>query len=186
MDLRLSILIASLPERLPVLTPLVAELTRQVGDLPVEIQVLLDNRKRTLGAKRNVLIAAAQGEYVTFVDDDDWVEPHYVRDLLDAIARNPGAECIVFDVAFHLNGRFVKHFRYGQEYGWTETEDWIYREPNQWMCWARRVMRRYPYPDQPLDEDSAWIRKGPWKHERIRQARIPAVLYHYRAVPGHT
>ena len=185
MSIELSVLIPSIPERLESLAGLVVDLTAQAGGLPVEVLVFLDNKRRTTGAKLNNMIEAAQGGYVTVADDDDRVAPTYVRDLLDAIHRNPGVDCIVFDVALYIGGKFVKIFRYGVEYGWTETDDCIYREPGPLMCWKRQVAVRYKFPDQCIDEDSAWIAAGPWKHEPIWQARIDTVLYDYLAVPGH-
>lgn len=86
---------------------------------------LVDNRKRTTGAKRNDLIDLAKGEYVTFIDDDDWAGANYVQSILGAIDQYPGTDCIVFDVAFYLHGDFVKLFKYGQEYGWQETDNCI-------------------------------------------------------------
>jgi glycosyltransferase involved in cell wall biosynthesis len=184
-DVRLSILIPSIPERLEFLAGLTRELTTQVGGAPVEILVFLDNKRRALGSKRNTLIEMAQGDYVVFVDDDDWVAPTYVRDLLAAIDRHPAADCVVFDVACHINGRFIKIFRHGVEYGWEETADCIFREPGPLMCWRREILTRFRFPDQGYDPDSPWIAAGPWKHEPIRQERIERVLYEYRAVPGH-
>lgn len=185
MTVTLSILIPALPERLTLLGSLMEDLTRQAEGLPVEVLVFLDNRQRTLGTKWNALVEAAQGNYVTKVDDDDQVSATYVRDILQAIEQHPGVNCILFDVAFYLCGKFQKIFRYGQEYGWTETDDYIYREPAPFMCWQRQIMSRYKFLDVTGSEDSEWINNGPWKHETISQIRIPHVLYSYMAVPGH-
>ena len=51
----------------------------------VELLVLIDNKKRTLGAKRNEMIGLAKGEYVVFIDDDDLVSEDYVESILEAI-----------------------------------------------------------------------------------------------------
>lgn len=40
------------------------------------------------GRARNVGLAAASREYVTFLDDDDWFEPEYLARLLDVAAPN--------------------------------------------------------------------------------------------------
>ncbi|SCM92825.1 Uncharacterized protein BWINRASL_01028 [Bacillus mycoides] len=47
-------------------------LYEQAQNKPVEILVLLENKKRTTGEKRNILVEQAKGEYVAFVDDDEW------------------------------------------------------------------------------------------------------------------
>lgn len=186
MAVTLSILIPAVPERIAMLGELTELVGRQARGLPVEILVLVDNRQRTTGLKRNGLVALARGAYVTFVDDDDWVADTYVSDILQAIDDNPGVGSVVFDVALYLYGQFSKIFRYGQEYLWEETEEWICREPGPLMCWSRDIMLRYPFPDQSVDEDSVWVRRGAWKFETVPQVRIPRVLYYYRAVPGHS
>lgn len=171
--------------RIDRLTGLLAALASQARGQPVEVLVLLDNRQRSTGAKQNALIRQARGRYVTIVDDDDAVAETYVDDLLRALRDHPGVGCVVFDVAFYRFGRLEKIFRYGQEYGWLETDTYIFREPCPLMCWRRDILLRYPFPDQSVNEDAAWIAAGPWKHEPVTQARIPRVLYEYRAEPGH-
>ena len=81
----LSILTASIPERADKLEMLTEKITAQIGDLPVEHLVFLDNRKRTIGAKRDALLRIARGTFIAYVDDDDTVSPDYVASLVDAI-----------------------------------------------------------------------------------------------------
>lgn len=51
------------------------------------IQVI--HRERgNIGAGRNAGLDAAQGEYITFIDDDDWVEPDFLEFLLHLIQEN--------------------------------------------------------------------------------------------------
>ena len=185
MDIAISVLVPCVPERLSLLPRLLGELTRQAEGRPVEVLALMDNRRRSTGRKMNDLVALAQGRYVTIVADDDWVEPDYVASLLAAIEATPDADCVMFDVAFYANGEYVKDFRYGQEYGWHETADCIYRQPAPFLCWSRKLMLRHPFPDKVSGEDSDWMATGPWLERPLRQARIARVLYRYLAVPGH-
>lgn len=38
---------------------------------------------------RNIGISAATGKYITFVDSDDWVTPHFIHNLFSVIADKP-------------------------------------------------------------------------------------------------
>jgi len=85
----LSILTPAVPARLEALARLCREIEGQIGARAVEHLVLLDNKRRTVGGKRDALLRAARGKYVSFCDDDDWVGPDYVPSILEAAASNP-------------------------------------------------------------------------------------------------
>ncbi len=85
-----SILIAGVPNRFfnPKVTPkLLADLylSIQIGDKPIELLYFLDNKKRSVGAKRNALLNMAQGTYLSFIDDDDEVSENYVSAIIEQL-----------------------------------------------------------------------------------------------------
>jgi len=85
-----SILIAAIPERYHSAQPLLYSLLEKqsVARMPdVELLYFMDNRRRTVGAKRNDLLRAAAGEYISFVDDDDDVSDKYVSQIHDTIVK---------------------------------------------------------------------------------------------------
>lgn len=173
----LSILIPSVPERTAHLSRMVDELNKQIAGKPVELLVVTDNRKRTTGAKRNLLIEQAQGQFIVFVDDDDVLLPNYVDSLLRHIEDNPKADCIVFDVAVYLEGKFSKLCKYGIEYEHSEDSQYYYRKPNHLMCHARRLASRHKFLDISYGEDDEWGKRI--AKDIQRQIRIPEALYRY-------
>jgi glycosyltransferase involved in cell wall biosynthesis len=52
------------------------------------------HRNRGLAVSRNVGIAAAIGEYVTFLDSDDWYTPDHLASRRTLLAQNPGVELL--------------------------------------------------------------------------------------------
>lgn len=71
----------------------------------------LDNRIRvihrdrgTIGSGRNTGLNAAQGDYITFIDDDDWCEPDYLE-FLYRLAIDYKAEISICGVYKEENGR---------------------------------------------------------------------------------
>jgi glycosyltransferase involved in cell wall biosynthesis len=101
--MKLSILTPTVPERAEKLAILTEKLAKQIGDLPVEHLVFSDNRRRSIGQKRQALLSAALGEYVAFVDDDDDVSDDYVGSILAATKTQP--DCITFEQIAIYNGQ---------------------------------------------------------------------------------
>ena len=178
----LTIAVLSIPSRLRDQLPLLfGKLNEQAEGKPVEIIALLDNRKSTIGRKRNAATSIARGDYVVFVDDDDDVAEDYVDSLLDAIDRGDQADCIVFDAWVTWNGNAGKLCRYGIEYEDEDRADAYYRQPNHICCFRTEVARRVPYEDVSWHEDFHWAKAiRPHLH---KQVRVERVLYHYRCDP---
>ena len=75
-NIKLSILILSIPSRIKQLETLLEKLENQFDDDRVEILVMLDNKSFHIYEKRNELLDMARGEYLCFLDDDDNVAEH--------------------------------------------------------------------------------------------------------------
>ena len=49
---------------------------------------VIHRSKGTISAGRNTALDAAQGDYIAFIDDDDWAEPDFLEFLLDLALEN--------------------------------------------------------------------------------------------------
>lgn len=62
----------------------------------LSVQVLRNGKNRGPGASRNYGIREARGEYVAFLDSDDWYEPDYLEQMYQTI-RQTKAEIVFCD-----------------------------------------------------------------------------------------
>lgn len=65
-------------------TDLSALMVRQFARNDSRITLLVHQKNKGLGAGRNTGVAAARGEYVTFVDGDDFIEPNLLECMVSA------------------------------------------------------------------------------------------------------
>ena len=49
---------------------------------------VIHRERGNIGSGRNTGLAAARGEHITFIDDDDWAEPDFLEFLFDLITEN--------------------------------------------------------------------------------------------------
>ena len=108
MDITLSILICSVEteQRQVYLKKLISELHKQISknyaEEIVEIIVDSDNMEKSVGQKRNDLIQKAQGEYVCFIDDDDFIAENYLSTILYHL--NSGMDILLIAIEHIENG----------------------------------------------------------------------------------
>lgn len=175
----LSILLATVESRKDLFALLHAELLRQSEGKPVELVVACDNKEISIGKKRQNLLEAAKGEYVCFIDDDDWVSPYYVTDILAALSAKP--DCIGFEIQCTHNGqnpqRAIASMRYKQ---WCDNRDGyrfcrsIYHKTPV----RRELALQAGFPDLRYGEDKVYSERimGLVKTEVF----IKSTLYFYR------
>ena len=108
MEITLSILICSVEteERQGKLKKLIYELHRQISknyaEEIVEIIVDTDNMNKSVGKKRNDLIEKSQGEFICFIDDDDFVSENYLSIILHHL--NSGIDILLIGIDHIKNG----------------------------------------------------------------------------------
>lgn len=176
----LSVLVCSVAERFG-RTPVIDELFRQADGLPVEVLALTDNRRMTIGAKRNHLVNMATGDYVVFVDDDDQVASDYLAQLL--AAAHSSADVLTFRMEYRHNSTqqwTVHHSLHYPLYG-RPRNGIVENAPRHTSAVRRTLAQRIHFADTSYGEDADWA-------ARLQQAArtehaIPAVLYIYDDVP---
>ena len=172
-----SILICAIPCRYHSVQGLLFNLleTQSVARMPdIELLYLMDNKRRSVGAKRNALLAMAQGEYISFVDDDDDVAPDYVQKIHAAIAkaRKTDIDVICFPQRATLSPAGVIHectyslAHYKQRKpdkrrllaaGPAENTLLWTGPPSHTMAWRREIVQDILFPEKNFGEDVTWV-----------------------------
>lgn len=149
MNPKLTICICSVMNRINTFLPLMLnEIDSQTKNRnDVEVLVYIDNKKRTLGYKRNDMVSDAQGMYITFIDDDDQISNDYVETLVNTIDQNKNVDVINFISNVSLNGSEYKpmYFSLNNKRN-HHNERMYYRSPNHLMCVRIDLAKSTPYP----------------------------------------
>jgi glycosyltransferase involved in cell wall biosynthesis len=180
-----SILVAGIPERFHTVQPLLLSLleTQAVSRMPdVELLYLMDSKRRPVGAKRNDLLAAARGTYLSFIDDDDTVADDYVRRIYRTIlesrkAKTPpdvicfrqtaiiGATGITHDCHYSLASYKSQPPEQRRVLATAHDKSGVLLPnvlrwsgpPAHTMVWRRELVASIRFPEKTFGEDVAWV-----------------------------
>jgi len=174
--MKLSILTASIPDRISKLQKMSQDF-RHRDD--IEWLCLIDNKKRSIGAKRNALLQLAQGEYVMWLDDDDELFPEFFEEVMKAIES--GVDVICYLHESWINGvKYMvatsKEYENEQLHNKTVT---VKRKPYTSDVWRRELIQDITFQDIMYGEDYKWAEQAV---ERVNSEIIinkPLHIYRY-------
>jgi glycosyltransferase involved in cell wall biosynthesis len=180
--MKLSILICTIPKRKDLFDRLMLELRAQVGD--EQIEILWDDGEGTIGAKRQRLLERATGNYVAFIDDDDWISRDYIRSIMYGIESKPDA--VGFMGWITTNGKYQTNFKISKDCEYKTTSEGHERFNNHLSPVKRSIALQIGYKDMNYGEDYDYAvrlkESGLIKTERF----ISKHLYFYRYVSRKT
>lgn len=203
--MKLSILIPTLPERNEKLQELIRTLSRQTVFIStdyaepvdffirrqynsdIEILILSDKKRYSIGWKRNMLLKESKGKYVCFIDDDDMVCDDYLSLLMDGIDKF--VDCCSLRGEYWADGNFDGIFEHSIKYNAYKTVEGaeIYdvkyeRFPNHLNCIKSTIAKKFRFPEKNFSEDTAWateiFRSGLIETEHY----IDKIIYYYNYV----
>lgn len=178
-----SILISSVPERVLKLDSLMSYLEASIFQAgakgAVEVLSFMDNRTRSIGMKRQGLLDMARGEYVSFVDDDDWLLNDYVERIFDSMRRHSKPDVFVFPstcVLMGLDIRVEHSIRYENEAAQLRT---FTRKP--WHIHPIRsvLAKSSRFTDRMYGEDADWLAPL-WPQMKVEYKVSNEPLYLYQ------
>lgn len=183
--MRLSILIPSIPSRFDKLLATYNHIANLCEGKDIEVLAFTDNKKRSIGEKRDALVQMSNGKYVMFVDDDDTllsVDEIYEATLQDVDVITFKQECLNAD-----KSTFIVDFGLGNDIEHNKDENGNYvdckRPPFHVCAWHKRF-KEFRFPSVNYGEDWAWIKQ--FIHDAIKEVHIDKVLHKYNFDPKVT
>lgn len=176
---QLSILIPTLPIREKLLSVLYLKLNNQRKDYSGLVEILTnDDTSMQIGAKRNVMMKAARGEYVCFFDDDDLPSDDYISLIMEGLKTKPTHCSLVGEITF--DGKRPQKFIHSTDYDHYYEEDGIFfRHPNHLNTIQKDIAVQVPFPDWQLSEDTNFAIRLLNTGLLTQEYKIPQTIYHY-------
>jgi glycosyltransferase involved in cell wall biosynthesis len=172
-------LIATLGQRndrfLELLAGLLPQVERAAG--AVTVTALWNNGERPLAEVRQALVDHADGEYISFVDDDDQLPPYYVSAVLPLL---DGVDYVGWRMQCIQDGVYLKPTFHSLRYStWSDDDAGYYRDVSHLNPVRAELARRADYRRGEPPEDVSWAdqMRGSLKTEHY----IEHVMYVYRA-----
>jgi hypothetical protein len=177
------ILIASIYHRVDMLTELLAELDRQRVS-GVGVLVYLDNRQELYGPKCQKLYHASNADYVSMLDDDDWIAGDYITTVRKALREKP--DYVGYKILYTEHGQpqmpIVHSLSSG---GWFESGGTLYRD----IC-HKNPLRRDLAVQAPWDGDGGADITWAFSLRQLgcvkTEVFIDRELYHYRSTGAYS
>ncbi len=149
----------------------------------IQVIVFEDNKEKSIGGKRNMLLDITMGKYLSFIDDDDSVSNRYIKLLLEA--ADTGCDCASLKGEITIDGGEPEIFEHSILYDkWETTNDVIkyLRFPNHLNMIRADIAKQFKFPEKSHGEDFDWStelhKSGLLKIEHY----ISETLYYYNFI----
>ncbi len=160
-------------------------LCEQLADNYPNIRVI-HQANAGLSAARNAGIVAAKGEWITFVDSDDWLEPDTLPQVMAQAMKHDESDIVEYPVQVYEGAHNEHRLDFGERTYTVYTDYWLdtqgFLHAYAWnKVYRRTLFADIRYPVGRLFEDV------PTTFQLVQKARavttVPVGLYHYIANP---
>jgi len=139
-----------------------------VGDLVPE------DARMTVGAKRNLACEQARGEIIVHWDDDDWHAPHRLSYQIEALLREGKDVCGIKTLLFY-------DIETGRAWRYTYPEQQRFWLSGSSLCYRREFWASNRFASINVGEDSRFV----WNGHRERMTVLPDSTFHVGIIHKH-
>ena len=178
----LTIITLTIPGRESQLSRLSEEISLQSVNTPTRHHVIRGSGG--YGRKMRMSLSNVQSGYVCWVDDDDWIYPTYVEDILNAIHQNQ-PDVVTFGSV--TPGHVPAWLRFGKrDNEGTSPDGGNIRSANHYCAWRFDLAKSMPWLPQNYAAESVWYTGLRLAYPNLREHHIPKVLHEYRYTQSDT
>lgn len=177
-----NVLIPTIGRRADRFAALAADLSRQAAPYHGAVQVTAywNNGREPLGSYRQQLVEWSQGEYVSFVDDDDELPDYHVRRVVEALESRP--DYVGWRIQAYVDDLKLKPTFHSLRYSeWSEDLNGYYRDVSHLNPVRRELALLADFRRGDPPEDVSWASQlRPYLRGK-REEYVDDVMYVYRA-----
>lgn len=149
--------------------------------------VIIDQLNQGVSAARNNALKIANGEYIGFVDSDDWVDTDYFESMYNAASKNDCDSVICgFEKAFNKDSSGKKYLKFKKEKIYSKTADKynisdIFKKAYLWnKIYKRSVINDLKLEFPPVSSYEDMMFNHIFLHKSNKMVTVPNIYYHYR------
>lgn len=163
------------------------EICREYMEKDKRIQ-LWHTEQKGPGATRNLGIEKAAGDYIMFVDSDDFIEPYSCQVFEKTLIEKEYPDILMADALYYMEDKTTQPKRKGEVY--TEKEKgldyWVENQKRKAMTSSLVVHickgsflkeNGFAFPEGRFHEDAHWVFQIYYKAERV--AYLPFAFYYH-------
>jgi hypothetical protein len=172
-----SILILTMPQRAVLLGRLLEVLRPQIFNSTIELLIRESDPALPVGENREALRQQSRGEYISFIDDDDLVPPHFVERILPYL---DGVDYVAFNLEQRMDGHFLCVEKRSLGYGRVGRDErgGRFRDISHLNPMRRELALRVPMTGWPC-EDNRWADAIRELHLVRTEHVLDETLYYY-------
>lgn len=195
MNYKWSILVCSYKGNEFILANLLDTLRSQIdkaGYDDIEVLVVYDYGEMEIGEKRNLLMGLANGEYISFIDDDDTPDEKYIEFIYPQLNKAGAPDLLTFGIQVQDENPPHETFKSifqdwdnlsGDGY-FTEEGDWR-GIPSHFHVWKRKFVERVRFPSTSWREDLDWMRRAKYAVNVTEDISDILLYYNFDSTKQH-